>query len=151
MRTKNFLLALLSFICLVNGYGQTLTRNYYGRIDVIFTKEKKPKRIYAKVEIKSAFPGGDSSWVQSLENRISQSIRPDRRVKKGKYIVSVQFVIAKDSSISDVRCLNDPGFGMGKQVVRALIKGQPWRPAPYQGTPVGSYRRSAVTVRDEER
>ena len=145
---RNFQLALLCFICVTKSYGQTVT-NSYGRIDVEITKEKKPKRVYTKVEIKSAFPCGDSSWVQSLENKLNQSIRADRRVKKGRYVVSVQFVVSKDSSISDVRCINNPGFGMAEEVLRAVKKcskwGLKWGPAPYPGRPVRPYSRSSTT------
>ena len=137
-----FQLALLCFICVAKSYGQTSTRSY-GRIDVEITKEKKPKKIYAKVEIKRAFPGGDSSWVQSLEKQLNESIQVDRRVKKGKYVVSVQFIITEDSSISDIRILNKPvGFGIEEKVMRALKKGPTWRPAPY---PVKPYRTSSTT------
>lgn len=138
-----FQIALLCFICVAKSYGQTNTRSY-GRIDVEITKEKKPKKIYAKVEIKRAFPGGDSSWVRSLEKQLNESIQVDkRRVKKGKYVVSVQFIVDADSNLSDIRCLSDPvGFGIEEKVMRALKKGPKWRPAPY---PVRQYRTSSTT------
>jgi hypothetical protein len=89
-------------------------------------KRKKSK----KVEIKSAFPGGDSSWVQSLEKKLNQTIPFRNGAKKGEYIVSVAFIVVKDGSIADVRCLSDPGFGMCAEVVRAIKKGPKWTPAP---------------------
>lgn len=148
---RNLLLILFCFVCIAKGYGQTVT-NSYGRVDVEITKEKKPKRVYTKVEIKPPFPCGDSSWVQSLKNNLNQLIRTNRRVKKGKYVVSVQFVVAKDSSIADVKCINCPGFGMDAEVMRAVKKcskwGLRWSPAPYPGTPVRPYRRSSATPQD---
>lgn len=148
---KNFLLTLLCFVCIAKSHGQTVTKSY-GRIDVEITKEKKPKRVHTKVEIKSAFPCGDSFWVQALENKLNQSVRANRRVKKGKYLVSVQFVVAKDSSIADVRCISCPGFGMDAEVLRAVKKcskwGSKWSPAPYPGTPVKPYRTSSSTPRE---
>ena len=134
------LIAVACFICVAKSFGQTTTGRY-GRIDVEITKEKKPKKIYAKVEIKSAFISGDSSWVKSIEKSINQSIKFKNGAKPGKYTVSAQFVVAKDSSISDVRCLEDPGFGMGAEVVRALKKGSTkWTPAPAGGIRVREYR-----------
>lgn len=141
-------LMLLCFICLANSYGQSV-RNSYGKIDVTITKESR-KRISAKVEITSPFPGGDAAWVASIEKYLSQSTRFDKRIKKGKYVVPVQFIIAKDSSLSDVQCLNDPGSGMCRAVVGALLKHRPWRPAPYPGTPVRPYRTSSAAPRDGE-
>ena len=140
---KYFQLALFCFICVANSYGQTVT-NSYGRIDVEITKEKKPKRVYTKVEIKPAFPGGDSSWVQSLENKLNQSVRANRRVKKGKYIVSVQFVVDRNGSISDVKALTSNGYGMEAEVLRAIKKKAKWLPSS-QGVPVKPYRTSSST------
>ena len=133
-----FLIALVCFICVAKSFGQT-SNGRYGKIDVEITKEKKPKKIYAEVKIMSAFIGGDSSWVQSFETSLSQSIKYKNGAKPGKYTVSVQFVVAKDSSLSDFRCLNDPGFGMGAEVLRTLKKGSTkWAPAG--GVRVREYR-----------
>jgi hypothetical protein len=142
---RHFQLALLCFICVAKSYGQT-TAQSYGRIDVEITKEKLPKRIYAKVEIKSAFPGGDSSWVQSIEKSINQSISYKNGAKKGKYIVSVAFVVSKNGSLSDIRCVNDPvGFGMEAVVIRALKKGTKWAPSnDNDGRKVRQYSTSAI-------
>ena len=84
--------------------------------------EKRPKKFYAKVQIKSGFPGGDSSWVKSIEKNINQSIGDGKRVKKGKHIVSVKFILSKDGSLSEIRCDNDPGFEMCGEIIRVLKK-----------------------------
>ena len=126
---KTFQLVLLYLICVAKTYGQTVAKIYYGRIDLEITKEKRPKKIYTKVEIKSPFPGGDSTWVQSIEKNINQSTGLGRRIKKGKYFVSAKFVLSKDGSLSDIVCENDPGFGMCEEVIRALKKTKKWTPA----------------------
>jgi hypothetical protein len=130
---KKLQLILLSLICIANGFGQTAT-NSYGEIEAVITKEKHPSIIYTKVEIKKAFPAGDSAWVASLERRITESARKLKRVKKGKYIVSAIFIVAKDGSLSDVRCERDPGYGIGEIVMRVLIRSSRWIPAG--GVPV---------------
>jgi len=126
---KIFQLVLLCFICVAKSYGQPVAQNYYGRLEVEFTKEKRPKKFYTKVEIKSAFPGGDSAWVKSIEKDINQSIGVGKGVKKGKYIVSVKFILSKDGNLSDIACENDPGFGMCGEVIRVLKKTKKWTPA----------------------
>ena len=141
---RNFQLSLLCLICIASSYAQTATSSY-GRVDVEITKEKKPKKIYTKVEIKSAFTGGDSSWIQSLEKTLNQSIQYENGAKAGKYIVSVVFVVDKEGNISDIRCLNDPpGFGMAEEVLRAIKKKTKWLPSS-QGVPVRPYRTSSST------
>ncbi len=128
---KIFQLGLLCFMCFIKSYGQIIT-NSYGGIVVEIIKEKKQKKIYTKVEIKSAFPGGDSSWVQSLEQQLNQSIRAGKRFKKGIYTVSVVFILSKDGRLSDIRCEKDPGFGLCDRVVYEIKKSkksQKWIPA----------------------
>jgi hypothetical protein len=123
---------LILFLCLTGGtksYGQTAAKNYFGRISVTFTKEKRPKKFFAKVEIKSPFPGGDTAWVRSIERNINESISVGRRVKKGTYIVTAKFILSKDGSLADIACENDPGYEMCAAVLRALKKTKKWTPA----------------------
>lgn len=126
---RYFQLELLFFVCVAQSYSQPVAKNYYGRIEVAYTKEKRPHKLYAKVEIKSAFPGGDSAWLKSIEKNINLSIGVGKRIKKGKYIVSVKFILSKDGSLSDIACENDPGFGMCDAVIRVLKKNRKWTPA----------------------
>lgn len=144
LRKKIFQLVLLCHLCVASSYAQIGT-NSYGRVDVGIIKEKKPKKIYTKVEIKDAFTGGDSSWIQSLEKTLNQSIPYKNGAKAGKYIVSVLFVVDKEGNISDIRCINDPvGFGMEEQVLHAIKKKPKWLPSS-QGVPVRPYRTSSST------
>jgi len=53
-------------------------------------ERKKPKKISAKVEITTPFPGGDSSWIQSLEGSLNRSISFKNKAKAGKYIAFCQ-------------------------------------------------------------
>jgi hypothetical protein len=117
-------LVLLFFLCVANCYGQ--------RVDVEIIKEKHPQKIYAKVEIKSAFPGGDSSWVKSIERHLTQSLQNSKQFKEGKYIVSMAFIVSKDGSLSDIECLNDPGIDMCEAVLRVFMKTKNWNPAGYK-------------------
>ncbi len=137
---RNFQLMLVSFICFANSYGQTAT-NTYGKIDVEITKTSR-KKIHAKVEIKSAFPGGDSSWVQSIETRLNESIQLGKGAKKGKYLVSVQFIADKDGTFIDVKALTSNGYGMEAEVLRAFKKRAMWLPSS-RGVPVTPYRTSS--------
>lgn len=139
---KLLLLFFLPALCFTKSYGQTVAKNYYGRIVVEITKEKNPKKIYTKMEIISPFPGGDSSWLRSVENNLNRTIQVDRRAKKGKYIVTVKFIVAKDGTLSDMQCENDPGFGMCQEVLRVIKKSKKnWVPAQQNGRQVSEYRR----------
>jgi uncharacterized protein YfbU (UPF0304 family) len=117
---KALQLILLSLIFVSKSDGQTVDKNYVGKIDVEIIKEKKPRRIYAKVEISLAFPGGDSAWIQTIEKRINQSIGFRNGAKKGKYIASVKFIVGKDGRFFEVMCDKDPGFGMCEEIIKAV-------------------------------
>jgi hypothetical protein len=133
---KNFLLTLFCFICIAKSYGQFVSKSY-NRIVVEIIKEKKLNKSYTKVDIKSAFLERDSSLAESIEKKLNESILPKKEVKKGKYIVSVKFIISKDGNISDIACENDPGFGICKDVINAIMKSQRWAPGevrPYRSS-----------------
>ena len=101
-----------------------------GRVDVAITKEKRPDRIYAQVIITSNFFGGDSSWIRSIENNLNRAIPSKNGAKAGTYTVSVAFIANKEGSLSDFKLLNDPGFGMGDEVLRTIKKSPKWIPGP---------------------
>jgi hypothetical protein len=123
-------LALLCLICVSNSYGQIGTRSYHTAI-VKITKEKKPKRIFTKVEITpSTFSVGDS-LVRAIEADLSRALSIKNKAKAGKYIASIKFLVERDGSVADIQCLNDPGFGMCVKVVEVMrrrLRGN-WRPS----------------------
>lgn len=136
---KSLELFLLCFVSSTPSYGQT-PEIIYGKVAVTITKQKRPKKIHSQVEITSAFPGGDSAWVRSLENSLNQSIPFRNGALLGSYIVYVQFVVNRDGVISDIRPLTNHGYGMEAYVVEALIKNRKWEPAPARGRKVLEYR-----------
>ena len=139
---RNFKLVIFCFVCFANSYGQTAS-NTYGKIDVEIIKESR-KKIYAKVEIKSAFRGGDSAWVLSIEAKLNQSSQLGKGARRGKYIVSILFIVDKIGTISDVKALTSNGYGMEAEVLRAINKMTMWVPSS-QGVPVRPYRTSSLS------
>jgi hypothetical protein len=125
---KTFRLILFCFVCFNKSYCQKVTKSYC-RIVVEITKEKKSKKEIPIVDIKSTFPVEDSVWMKSLEKKVIQAIQNGKTIKKGKYIASVRFILAKDGTISDAQCENDPGFGICEEVLRQVIKAPKWTPA----------------------
>jgi hypothetical protein len=126
---KYFLLVIFFFICTLETYAQQRTRSY-GIVEVEINKEKRPKRVYARVEITGTYPGEDSTVVQTLEKKLNESIKLKNRARAGKYTVNVRYLVERDGSVADISCMNDPGFGLCKQVLvvikRAFFRG--WHP-----------------------
>lgn len=136
---RTFLLAILLFIITSRIEGQTNAYTY-AKIAVEITKQKRPKMISTKVGIISPFPGGDSAWVRSLEEKLNKAISYRNGTPRGKYTVYVQFIVSQDGTLSDVRSLTSNGYGMDAEVVRALKKGTSWAPASSNGRKVNEYR-----------
>jgi len=99
------------------------------RIDVDVTKTRKSQTVYSKVHFLSGIPDDDTSWVPKLEQQLNETVRVDKRAKKGKYLVAAQFIVGKGGTFSDIRCLSDPGNELCQQVVRVLKKQSNWFPA----------------------
>jgi hypothetical protein len=144
---RYFPFILLCFLCVAKSYGQTGPRSYHTLV-VEITKEKKPKKISAKVEITPpAFPNGDSAWVHSFEDSLNRTLSMDKKkVKPGKYVVSVRFLLEKDGNVNDIHCLNDPGFGLCEQVRAAVIRQIRPRWGPGE---VRQYHTTSTTPKDE--
>lgn len=140
---KHYAIILLVLLFVVNSYGQSPTYSY-NRINVEIIKEKKPKRVFARAELSSQSSCVDSTLTSSLENKLLQLVRNNKRIKAGQYIVSVQFIVATDCTISDVKPLTMIGYGMEAEVVRAIKKKTSWTPSS-QGIPIRPYRTSSST------
>jgi len=135
-----FLIFALLFITIGISFGQPDTGRY-GRINVEITKEKRPKNIYAKVKIILPFIGGDSAWVQSFERSLNRSFKYKNGAKHGKYIVSMEFILTKDNSLSEIRCVSAPvGFGMDEEVMRTLKRMNSNWTSPSGGIKIREYR-----------
>jgi hypothetical protein len=133
MLMKRFLL-ILTFL-----FGIIYT---YGQIVIEFSKDKDRSKILAKVVVKGAFPGGDTSWRSYLEKNLNTSMVIGKLAKKGKYTVVVNYVFTKDGTISDIMCKNDPGYGMCEESIRIIKKSVKRNPAnPAEVRNVNTYRR----------
>jgi hypothetical protein len=126
---KSFqLILLLCFVGVAKSYGQAQG----GQIVIEITKEKH--KIFTTKVIQWVNPRADSSWVPSIEKGLNRSLSVNKRAKrakKGKYIVTVIFIIDKEGNIADVECKNDPGYpesgiGIRDEVVRAIKKSGRW-------------------------
>ena len=131
---KYLQVALFCFLCVAKSYGQTGVRSYH-TIVVEISKEKKPKRIMTKVDITTAFPGGDSAWVKSIEEQLNKTVKLNKKARAGKYAASVRFLIERDGSVADIACLTDPGFGICEKVRTAILRSTlgRWRPVADSG------------------
>jgi protein TonB len=108
-------------------------------------KEDDENKIFDKVEIEAAFPGGDSKWRQYLERNLNANVPVDNNAPEGTYTTVVQFVVDKEGNISDVRAMTNHGYGMEDEAMRVIKKGPKWTPAVQNGRQVKAYRKQPIT------
>ncbi|RYY39567.1 MAG: energy transducer TonB [Chitinophagaceae bacterium] len=93
---------------------------------------------FTKVEVDAGQPGNWGSYLQ-------RTLQAPGDAPPGSYTVRVRFVVDKEGNVSDVDALNDPGYGMAEEAVRAVKKGPKWTPAIQNGRQVKAYRTQPIT------
>lgn len=93
---------------------------------------------YKTVQVKPEFPGG----LQNFYNYVTRHIEfknIDDSAKGQKLSVTISFIVEKDGSMSNFSTVEDPGFGLGKEVIRVLQNMKTkWNPGIQNGKPVRS-------------
>src|SRR6266404_6240401 len=113
-------------------------------------KEDDENKIFEKVEVEAAFPGGESAWRKFLERNLRADVATENGAPAGSYTVWVQFVVDKEGNVSDVKALTTHGYGMEDEAVRVIKKGPQWKPAIQNGRNVKAYRKQPITFQIEE-
>jgi len=85
---------------------------------------------FTSVQVEAKFKG---DWNKYLERNLNAQTPADNGAPPGRYTVTVSFLVSKDGSISEVKAINDPGYGCGAEAVRVIKKGPAWSPAIQNG------------------
>ena len=96
-------------------------------------KETKTILNPAMVDVKPDFPGGLKKFYEYVANHFDASA-----AENGSIIsIFVSFVVEKDGSLTDIKVLKNPGFGLDIEAIRVLksIKTK-WKPGMVKGKPV---------------
>ena len=79
-------------------------------------------------------------WREHLQANLQKLIEKAAKkgMKAGSYTIHVRFLVEKDGSISDVKALDDPGFGLAKGSEKVIKTSPKWKPGMINGKPVRS-------------
>ena len=102
-------------------------------------------KIFIRSEVAPDFPGGDDAWRFFLQQNLDANTPVNHGAQAGKYTVLVKFIVNSDGSIRDVKCENDPGYGMCEEAVRVIKKATNWIPAIQNGKKVTVYKKQPIT------
>jgi protein TonB len=102
-------------------------------------------KIFEKVEIEASV--NINTWRRHLESQLQRYIEDaaSSGMNPGTYTVNVRFLVERDGSITDVRSLNDPGYGLGQGAVEVVKRGPKWNPGEQNGRKVRSYHTQPIT------
>lgn len=109
-------------------------------IDSTITAMEPPKEpiqeVFVKVENPAQFLGGSSAWKRYVEKNLNIQKIKDTGAPDSTYVVKIQFLVDKEGNISEIKALNNPGFGIAEEAVRVIKNSAPWKPAVQNGKPV---------------
>lgn len=89
--------------------------------------------VTAMLDVAPEYPGGLAKFYKEVANKFNApEIGTSKELK-----VFVSFVVEKDGTMSNIKVLQDPGYGMGAEAVKVLqsIK-KKWKPGIKNGKPV---------------
>lgn len=108
-------------------------------------KHVEEDKVFDIVEQQPLFPGGQSALMQFLHDNMKYPVVAQENGVQGR--VTVQFVVEKDGSITDVHVLRGVDPSLDKEAVR-VVKSMPrWTPGKQNGTTVRVNYRLPVLFR----
>jgi len=126
--SKRFSIIAMLLFCIAASYGQ-IVPPMAGK-----SSETDPEnQVYPAqgVEVKPEYPGGMKAFYKLVSSNMKM---PD--VESASDIVLkvyVSFVIEKDGSVSDIKVLRDPGYGLGNEAKRVVALSEKWTPGKQNG------------------
>lgn len=114
-------------------------------------QEQLPKSIdtiyeIKDVDIKPEFPGGMEAFYKFIAKNFKT---PEEEGLNGKIITT--FTIEIDGSISNIKVLQDIGYGSGAEVFRVLTLSKKWIPAQLNNFPVRVLYQFPITIKSAEK
>lgn len=108
-------------------------------------KVEDENKVFEKVEIEASVD--PRQWRRHLESQLQRYIEDaaSQGMAPGQYTVQVRFLVERDGSITDVKSLSDPGFGLGKAAEDVVKRGPKWAPGEQNGRKVRSYHTQPIT------
>ncbi|WP_313808084.1 energy transducer TonB [Flavobacterium sp.] len=116
-----------------------------GDADVGTKVVEEDNKVYVAVEVLADPEGGMSKFRQAFGNKL-QSQLPEVDEGVTQIRVMLGFVVEKDGSLTDIRVLRDPGYGVGKIAEKVLRSMPKWKPAVQNGRSVRSQFTLPITI-----
>ena len=103
--------------------------------------EEDYDKTFTKVEIESAYPGGDAAWRRYLLKSLQYPSDAQDNGIQGAVVV--QFIVDKEGVVSDVQAISGPEE-LRREAERVIKKSGKWTPAVQNGRQVKSYKKQPI-------
>lgn len=102
------------------------------------------KNEFTQTQTEASFPGGQPAWIAYLRRNLDIKKVVNANAPKGKYTVVVSFLVDEKGKLSEVKAMNDPGFGTAAEAIRVIQNGPRWNPAVQNGKKVSYYQKQPI-------
>jgi TonB family protein len=99
-------------------------------------------KVYTTVESSAIYPGGNENFQRYLDANTRYPEEARRNNINAKIYLS--FVVEKDGSLSNIKLLNNAGYGCDEEAIRLIKASQKWIPAKQNGAFVRQMRNAVV-------
>lgn len=103
--------------------------------NIVFTQTETPASV-DKNEWRSFLSKNTQPIVESMVHK---------GAKPAKYTVNVRFLVEPDGSLSDIKLLNNLGYGADEKILEMMKSSPKWTPAQQNGKTVRSYHTQPMT------
>jgi hypothetical protein len=110
--------------------------------------KEKDLYVLADVEKLPEFPGGLTKFYKFIGENFKMSAEANKIKIEGK--AYMQFIIEKDGSLSDIKTIKDPGYGLGDEAIRVLKLSPKWTAATQEGKAVRVMYSLPITFQSAE-
>ena len=102
-------------------------------------------KVYSATEVTTPpeFPGGINGFYKAIFKKFKMPNTDENLAAK----IYVSYVIEKDGSMTNIKVLSDPGYGLGNEAVRVLKSiTQKWNPGKIDETVVRTLYNLPITI-----
>ncbi|MCG2613658.1 energy transducer TonB [Terrimonas sp. NA20] len=96
-------------------------------------------------EREATFKEGDGAWRSYVQQKLNPQVPISKGAKAGVYTVLIQFVVATDGNVKELKPLTNFGFGMEQEAMRVIRSSPKWNPAVQFGRNVNAYRLQPIS------
>ncbi len=114
-----------------------------GKMVITEVDPPDPKKVYEKVDIAAAFPGGKKAWDKFIELNLNPLVPANNNAPAGKYTVVLAFIVNKDGSITDIEPVTKNGYGLEAESTRVMKLSPKWVPAIQNGRQVNAFHKQS--------